>query len=144
MCPFAKQVECLECRKLRLAIISNQGKTGRKRFSAFWIHIRLQLSIQYIKSTMGKPSAKKALVTHDPGCDPKILYNNYLQSCKYIGIDPSPSVKWALTNEDNPNRCEKLTRYYLYVLVYYDALCHLILLYGALPRCTDLDHRRRK
>eukprot|EP00804_Cyclotella_cryptica_P002641 CCRYP_010446-RA/>CCRYP_010446-RA protein AED:0.08 eAED:0.06 QI:0/0/0/0.5/1/1/2/0/357 len=53
---------------------------------------------------MGKRNGKKSAATLDPGCDPKILYNNYLQSCRCIGIEPSPSLKSALTNEDSPNR----------------------------------------
>lgn len=57
---------------------------------------------------MGK-SAKKETAS-DPGSDPSVLYDNYIQECKFIGIEPSQSLKAKLENEENALRGE-LFRY---------------------------------
>lgn len=58
---------------------------------------------------MRKTAGKKEVAALDPGSDPKVLYNNYIQECKSIGIEPSQSLKAKLENEENPSRGEYLS-----------------------------------
>ncbi|KAL9188584.1 hypothetical protein ACHAXT_006962 [Thalassiosira profunda] len=57
---------------------------------------------------MSKTKAKPTAADLGPDSDPKILYKNYLNECKAIGIEPHASVKDTLTNEENTNLGKQL------------------------------------
>mmetsp|Transcript_5633 Transcript_5633/g.8266 ORF Transcript_5633/g.8266 Transcript_5633/m.8266 type:complete len:362 (-) Transcript_5633:1824-2909(-) len=56
----------------------------------------------------GKGNKKEADAVHGPESDPIVLFSNYVTVCRKIGLEPSDSIKRALTNVENSNAGKQL------------------------------------
>lgn len=64
---------------------------------------------------MGK--SKKEAAPTDSGCDPAVIYNNFLKASKHIGIEPSKSLLKALADETDSTRGEFLVDFHFHKYV---------------------------